>query len=78
MEITDTFLLRRNVKGHKTLIGFLMCMAGMVMILAVSRKGILVLITDNRKICIILRVVGYTFGSAAVILSYIVDDIIDK
>ena len=74
----DTFLLRRNVKGHKTLIGFLMWIIGAVTILAVSRKGLLALITDNKKVCAVLRVSGYIFGAAVMILSCIVDDMLEK
>jgi hypothetical protein len=68
---------RHNIKGHKTLIGFLMWVIGAVIILAASRKGLLSLITDNKKICMIIRVTGYIFGLTAMILSWTVDDIIE-
>ena len=68
---------RRNIIGHKTLIGFLMWIIGAVIILAVSRKGLLSLITDNKKLCAVLRVSGYIAGVTLMILSGTVDDIIE-
>ena len=68
---------RRNIIGHKTLIGFLMWGIGAVIILAVSRKGLLSLITDNKKLHAVLRVSGYIAGVTLMILSGTVDDIIE-
>ena len=54
-----------------------MWVIGAVIILAVSRKGLLSLITDNKKLCAVLRVSGYIAGVTLMILSGTVDDIIE-
>ena len=54
-----------------------MWVIGAVIILAVSRKGLLSLITDNKKLCAVLRVSGYIASVALMILSWTVDDIIE-